>query len=133
MARTDTFHCSVITPERTVLECEAKFVAFPAHDGEMGILPHHAPLICQMGIGPLRVHAADQTHLLFVDGGFAQVVHNRLALLADQAQRAEEIDAAKANQALAEAKAMRIHDEASFQARSNALRRAQAQLKLANR
>ena len=91
MSATDTFEGSVITPERKVLECQARFAAFPAHDGEMGILSHRAPLVCKLGIGILRVEATGSDvsdgqqaeprpgrHVLFVDGGFAQVVENTL-------------------------------------------------------
>lgn len=51
----DTFHCSVVTPERAVLECEASFAAFPAHDGEIGIMPQRAPLLCRPFRNPNRV------------------------------------------------------------------------------
>ena len=85
MAKVETFHCSVVTPERAVLECEARFVAFPAHDGEMGVLPNRAPLVCKLGIGPLRVEGTDAAHVLFIDGGFAQMLDNRLSILTKQA------------------------------------------------
>ena len=126
----DTFTCSVITPERAVLECDATFVAFPAHDGEVGILMNRAPLVCMMGIGPLRIETPEGNHVFFVDGGFAQVVGNRLALLTGKASKPDEIDAPAARQALVEARAMRITDEASVNARGRAIRRAQVQLKL---
>ena len=86
MARTDTFHCSVITPERAMLEAEATFVAFPAHDGEVGILPDRAPLLFKMGAGELRVESPQGNQVLFVDGGFAQMVENRLTLLTEAGQ-----------------------------------------------
>jgi len=131
MARTDTFRCSVITPERAVLECEASFVAFPAHDGEMGVLSDRAPLMCKMGIGVLRVEAADQTHLLYVDGGFAQVLDNELTILTEQARKAGEIDPKVADQAMIEARALKTPDLASVEARSLAIKRASVQLRLA--
>jgi len=130
MTSSKTFRCSIITPERTALECDATFVAFPAHDGEMGILLNRAPIVCKLGIGALRVDAADRKHTLFVDGGFAQVVGNRLAILTEQAMAPEKIDRAKADQAMIEARAMKITDDASCTARSNAVKRAQVQLKL---
>ncbi len=131
MAKSDTFHCSVITPERAVLECEAKFVAFPAHDGEMGVLRNRAALVAKLGIGELRVETADTTHVLFIDGGFVQVLDNQLTILTAQARRPEELDAASAERALREAAATKASDDASITARDNALRRARAQLKLA--
>lgn len=129
----DTFHCSVITPERAVLEAEATFVAFPAHDGEVGILKNRAPLLYKMGAGELRVETAEGTHRLFVDGGFAQMVENRLTLLTEQAKRLEEIDLAAAERALQHARSMPSRDEAAYTARQRAIQSAEAQIRLANR
>ena len=130
MARTDTFHCSVITPERAVLETDATFVAFPAHDGEVGILAHRAPLLYKMGIGELRVEAPEGNRRLFVDGGFAQMVDNRLTILTEQARAVEEIDREAARRALEEARSMPTVTETEFAARQRALKRAETQLRL---
>lgn len=132
MARTETFHCSVITPERAVLETDATFVAFPAHDGEVGILPGRAPLLFKMGIGSLRVETPEGNHEYFVDGGFAQMVENRLTLLTEQAKAVEEIDRAAAERALTEAREMPSVTEAEFAARQRAVRRAEVQIHLAS-
>jgi len=130
MAKSPILHCSVITPERAVLECEAGFVAFPAHDGEVGVLPGRAPLVCKMGIGTLRVETGDATHLFAVDGGFARMLNNRLTILTEQCRRAEELGAGGAEKALADALAMKIPDDAAYAARSNALQRARVQRRL---
>ena len=130
MAKTGTFKCSVVTPEQTVLECEATSVVFPAHDGELGVLLNRAPLVCKVGIGQLRVEGGDGNHLMFVDGGFAQVIENRLTILTEQAKTPEAIDAAAARQSLTEATAMAITDDASYTARDNAIQRAKVQIKL---
>lgn len=132
MARNDTFHCSVITPERAVLETEATFVAFPAHDGEVGILPGRAPLLFKMGTGSLRVQSPEGNHELFVDGGFAQMVENRLTLLTEQARAVEEIDRAAAERLLAEAREMPSVTESEFAARQRAIRRAETQIRMAS-
>ena len=131
MAATDTFKCNVITPERKVLECDAQFAAFPAHDGEMGILKRRAPLVCKLGIGVLRIEAPGQKHKMFIDGGFAQVLDNRLTILTKQARKPDELDTAEAGKSLVEARAMTITDELSVTVRSKAIQRAQVQLKLA--
>ncbi len=127
----NTFHCSVITPERAVLECDAKFVAFPAHDGELGVLTGRAPLVCRMGIGALRVEAEGADHILFVAGGFAQVVGNKLTLLTGQAMATDELDRDSAQQAMVEARAMSIPDDDAYTARQEAMKSAQVQLRLA--
>ena len=131
MAKNDTFHCSVITPERAVLEADATFVAFPAHDGEVGILPGRAPLLFKMGIGSLRVESPEGNREFFVDGGFAQMVENRLTLLTEQAKAVEDIDRAAAERALAEAQEMPAVTDAEFAARQRAIRRAETQIHLA--
>jgi F-type H+-transporting ATPase subunit epsilon len=130
MVKSDTFHCSVITPERAVLECEARFVAFPAHDGEVGVLPNRAPLVCKMGIGSLRVQTGETTHVLFVDGGFAQMLNNRLTILTEQARGVEELNIAGVQQSLNDALAMSIPDDAAFVARTGAVERARVQRRL---
>ena len=127
MARNDTFHCSVITPERAVLEADATFVAFPAHDGEVGILPNRAPLLFKMGAGELRVESPQGNQTLFVDGGFAQMVENRLTLLTEVARKIEEIDPAAVDRQLEEAHRMPMKTDAEFKARQRVLRSAQAQ------
>lgn len=131
MATTDTFKCSVITPERVVFESDASFVAFPAHDGEVGVLRNRAPLVCKMGIGALRIDAPGEKITMFVDGGFAQMVDNCLAILTQQAKAPNELDKPAAEQALVEARAMKITDEAAYHARTDAIQRAQVQIKLA--
>jgi len=127
----NTFHCSIITPERVLLECEARFVAFPAHDGEVGILPHRAPLVYKLGVGPLRVEMDGETLLFLVDGGFAQMADNRLAILTQHAQKASEVNVAEAEKAYLAARNMRINDDQSHETRTRAIQRAQTQLRLA--
>jgi F-type H+-transporting ATPase subunit epsilon len=127
----NTFHCSVITPERAVLEADATFVAFPAWDGEVGILRDRAPLLFKMGTGELRVESPQGNQALFVDGGFAQMVDNKLTLLTEQAKRIEEIDTAAAERALAEARKLPMVTDAEFTARQRAVKSAEVQLHLA--
>ena len=65
----DTFHCSVVTPERAILECDASSAVFPAWDGEIGILPQRSALLCRLGTGVLRVKSEGEEHKFFIDGG----------------------------------------------------------------
>lgn len=130
MAQNDTFHCSVITPERVMVETDATFVAFPAQDGEVGILPGRAPLLFAMGAGELRVQSPQGDQVLFVDGGFAQMVENRLTLLTQVARKIEEIDPAAVEKQLADAHAMPMKTDAEFKARQRVLRSAQAQRRI---
>jgi len=133
MAKAALFQCSVITPERSVLECDASFVAFPAHDGEMGVLPQRAPIVCKLGIGLLRVDSDGKTETYYVDGGFAQMVGDRLTILTEQAIKASDLKPGQAEQSLSAARAMPIPDDNAFDARQRAIKRAQVQLHLARK
>ncbi len=126
----DTFQCSIVTPERAVLDCEARSVVFPAWDGETGILRNRAPLLCRLGIGLLKAAGVDGETVLFVDGGFAQMVENRLTILTEQAKEVSELDRDEARQILSAAREMKVTSERSFQDRQNALQRGRVQLRL---
>jgi len=130
MAPSDTFTCSIITPERQVLECDARFVAFPAHDGEMGILRHRAPLLCRLGIGLMRMEGPEGSQVLFIDGGFAQMAQNRLTILTEQAATPEEIDIEATRKELEETRQAKPKDEAGVDNRAKGLARALARLRL---
>ena len=98
--------CSVTTPERLVHETSAKFVVVPAIDGELGILPRHAPLTALLGAGELRVQGAGgEKESIFVRGGFVQVIANSINVLATEAERADEIDRGAAKRELETAQA----------------------------
>ncbi len=125
-----TFQLSVVTPERVVLEAEVKFVALPAHDGEIGIMRNRAPLLVKLAPGSLRADTDGGPRTLYVDGGFAEMADNRLTVLTEEAVRPEELDAEAVEARLAEARAMKIPDDAAFEARQRALRRARVQRRL---
>ena len=82
------FNVSVISPERRLFEGTAKFLVVPAHDGEIGILHGHAPLMALLGDGTLRVETGSGTRRFNVSGGFLQVIGNQASVLSE---RAEEI------------------------------------------
>jgi F-type H+-transporting ATPase subunit epsilon len=95
----------VVTPERQLLRETVVEVTIPGLDGELGILPGHAPLITELGIGELsyRTAASSQRLSLAAIRGFAEVLPDRVALLAETAERAEEIDLQRAEAAKARA------------------------------
>jgi len=121
--------CSVITPERQVVEVEADSLVLPAHDGLLGVMKDRAPLVCEVGIGILRIKGTEGGEQKFyVDGGFAQVIDNNLTVLTTQAIPIAELDRAAAQAALDKALQMKVRDEASFDDRQKALQRARIQL-----
>jgi F-type H+-transporting ATPase subunit epsilon len=133
MAQSEPITCSVITPERQVLQTTAHSVVFPAHDGLVGILKDRAPLLCEVGVGPLRVEASGGIKELFVVGGFAQVLDNQVTILTERAIPVEEISREKAEAALAEAEKMPTTDQAAVTTRQKAIDRARAQIHLAKK
>ena len=86
----------VVTPERRVLSESVNSVTVPGANGEMQILPGHTPLISQLQTGVLSYAQGPTTKRLHVTGGFVEVPDDRVAVLADLAERPEEIDAARA-------------------------------------
>src|SRR5437016_14214321 len=91
--------CTVVTPERALLDEPADFVALPMYDGELGVLPGRAALIGRLGYGELRIRRGEATQRFFVDGGFAQVRSNTVTVLTGRALKAEEIDVRSAEEA----------------------------------
>lgn len=130
MADPGTFQCSVVTPERAVLECDAKSVVLPAWDGEVGILRNRAPLVCRLGIGELRVETPSEKHTLFLDGGFAEMSENRLTILTSAARLPEELSQEEIDTNLESAGTIEVRDDASYKARQAALQRARVQRKM---
>ncbi|HJP56586.1 MAG TPA: ATP synthase F1 subunit epsilon [Gemmatimonadales bacterium] len=76
-------HVTVISPEASMFDGEADSVVAPAFDGEVGILPHHAPLMTLLGEGLLVVRQSGTDHRYQVRGGFLQVVENRVRVVAE--------------------------------------------------
>lgn len=133
MAMEAPIRCAVITPEQQVLDIEATDVVFPAHDGLLGVLKNRAPLVCELGIGVLKIGTPTGSRELFIDGGFAQVLHNEVSILTQRAVPAEDASRSDAEKALAEAAAMPIRDDASFESRQAAIARAKTLLKVARK
>ncbi len=101
----DSIQLIVVTPERQLLRESVVEVTMPGLDGQLGILPGHAPLMTELGIGELsyRTSTSSQPVVLAVISGFAEVLGDRVTVLAETAERAEEIDLARAEEAKARA------------------------------
>ncbi len=124
MAKQTTIDFVVVTPERQVLAETAESVVIPAHDGELGVLPQRAPLMCELGIGQLRYQKGGQTHRLFIDGGFAQIHDNHIIVLTEAAARPEEISDEMIAQAEQDAEAIAGSTPDDVAARTRCKRRA---------
>jgi F-type H+-transporting ATPase subunit epsilon len=93
----------VATPERQLVRQSVKDVQVPGKDGYLGILPGHAALLGQLGAGALSYTMAGQSHYLAIDGGFLEVLEDHVRVLADKAEKAEDIDLTRAKSDLQKA------------------------------
>jgi F-type H+-transporting ATPase subunit epsilon len=117
MAR--TLLCEIVTPERIVYHNEAQMVVAPALDGEIGILPLHAPLVTLLKPGEIRVKVDDnETDWIATSGGYLQVHEDKVIILADRATLANQIDVERARQARADIEAriseLPVRDESAL-------------------
>ncbi|ADJ25864.1 ATP synthase F1, epsilon subunit [Dehalogenimonas lykanthroporepellens BL-DC-9] len=94
-----TLKLEIVTPERQVFSDDVDIVVAPGIEGELGILPHHTPLMTALKTGELRARKGSEEFLLLVSGGFLEVRPDRVIVLADVAERAEEIDLSRAQEA----------------------------------
>lgn len=131
----DSFQLEIVTPEKMVVRDTAESVQIPGHNGYLGILPGHAPLITELGAGEITCWANGQSHRFAVAWGFAEVLQDRVTVLAETAERADEIDVARAQQSLARAQELlrsaRSADE--FSRATSKVRVAQARIEVAQK
>ncbi len=125
--------CIVVTPEETVLEAEASFVALPLFDGELGVALGHSPMIGRLGYGELRIRGADDTTRYYVDGGFVQVADNLVSVLTNRAILSEAVDEDAAQEQLTSALGHKVAGEEQLAIRDRTLSQARAQLRIARR
>jgi F-type H+-transporting ATPase subunit epsilon len=94
-----TLHLEIVTPERLVYSDDVDRVQVPGSEGELGILPHHAPLVATLGTGELRIIKGSSEESIAVIGGFVQVRPDKVVIMAESADLAAEIDLERAQQA----------------------------------
>ena len=122
----------IVTAERVVFSDDVEVVVAPGIEGQLGILPHHAPLMTMLEPGELQVRKGGEEFSLAVSGGFLEVRPDRVIVLADTAERAEEIDMARAEEAKRRAQERLSHRTPQVDATraEAALRRSLARLKV---
>jgi F-type H+-transporting ATPase subunit epsilon len=89
----------IVTPEKLAYSDTVDAVVLPGADGEMGVLPHHAPLLATLGIGELRIRKGGEEDHFAIVGGFVQVRPDKVVVMAETADMASEIDLATAQEA----------------------------------
>ncbi len=131
-----TMQLEIVTAERLVYTDQVNGVVAPGMEGELGILPHHAPLLTMLQPGELRIIKEGQPDTyMAVSGGFLEVMANRVVVLADTAERADEIDEARAQEAVRRAQEQVEHRTTNIDMERAlaSMRRAQTRLKVARR
>lgn len=95
----DTFQLEIVTPDKLVVKDTAEEMQIPGKNGYLGILPGHAPLISELAVGQISYRNGSETHYLCVAWGFAEVLPDKVTILAETAERGEDVDCARAHKA----------------------------------
>jgi F-type H+-transporting ATPase subunit epsilon len=129
----ETFELEVVTPERQLVKEEVEEAQIPGKEGYLGVLPGHAALLTELGTGFMYYVAGGRRRYLSIHGGFAEVLPERVRLLANGSERAEEIDVERARRALERAQHEMMNPSLGVDpaAALNAIARAEARLQAA--
>jgi len=131
-----TLHLEIVTPERLAYEDDVDMVLVPGIDGELGILPHHTPLVSLLGVGELEIRKGGSSESFAIAGGFVQVRPDKVVVMAETADLASEIDLEKAQEARREAeRALEtgFHEAADLAAALAQLQQALMRIRVAER
>ncbi len=126
----------IVTPERVVYSDEIERVSLPTPQGEITILPHHIPLISALSAGELKVAKGNEEIIMAISSGYVEVRPNKVIVLADTAERAEEIDIARAEKARKKAEELlktRRTDQKEFAAVMSVIEKELARMKVAEK
>lgn len=129
-----TLSVSVVTPDGTVLEDDFDMVVCVTEDGEIGILPGHIPLISPLVISAIRLKRGNETNFLAVNGGFLEVGLDKVSILAQSAEKPDDINVKRAREAKARAerRLQTKQDNVDFHRAELALKRAMNRLDIVN-
>ncbi|HST12609.1 MAG TPA: F0F1 ATP synthase subunit epsilon [Terriglobales bacterium] len=131
----DTFQLEIVTPEKMVVKDQAEEMQIPGKNGYLGILPGHAPLISELAVGQISYRNGSQTHYLCVAWGFAEVLPDKVTILAETAERGDDVDCDRAQKAKqrAEQRLSSGDPEVDVPRAQDALARANSRLEAAER
>lgn len=128
-----TMRVVVVTPEATLVDDTADFVALPLFDGEIGIAPSHSPMIGRLGFGEMRIDRGDNERRLYLDGGFVQVADDIISVLTNKAIDVKDLDAAAAQAQLEAAIKLPANTDELLAIRDRTIAQARAQLHAARK
>jgi len=129
----NTFQLEIVTPARLLVKEAAEEAQIPGVSGYLGILPGHAPLISELGVGEITYKASGTEHTLAVAWGFVEVLPEKVTILAEAAERPQEIDIARAQRAKdrAEQRLKSNDPQVDYTRAEDALQRAETRLNVA--
>ncbi len=129
----DTFQLEIVTPEKLVVRDTAEEAQIPGLNGGLGILPGHAPLITELGAGEISYRSGGQLHRFSTAWGFAEILPDKVTVLAETVERADEIDVPRAKESLAKAEdaLKRAETEEEVDKDLGKVRRSQARIDVA--
>ena len=107
------FNLEIVTPLKVAYREQVKMIIVRTVDGDMGILPNHAPLVTALAVGEMTIRKEDGNQQYFIAGGFLEISKDKVVILADKAVRAEDIDIEeeRRKQAIMEAKAANLQED----------------------
>ncbi|MBA2758011.1 MAG: F0F1 ATP synthase subunit epsilon [Chloroflexi bacterium] len=126
----------IVTPERLAYSDTVDSVVLPGSEGELGVLPHHAPLVAMLGVGELRIRKGGSEESFAIAGGFLQVRPDKVVVMAETADLSSDIDLEKAQEARREAERAiegGYHEGADLSAARAALQQALLRIRVAER
>jgi F-type H+-transporting ATPase subunit epsilon len=131
----ETFELEIVTPEKLVVKDVAEEAQIPGKTGYLGILPGHAPLITELAVGEITYKSSGMVKHISVAWGFAEVLPTKVTILAETAERPDEIDVARAQKAKdrCERELNSGNTEIDYDAVQSALERAETRLDVANK
>lgn len=131
----DTFQLEIVTPEKKVVDTSAEEAQIPGKNGYLGILPGHAPLITELAVGEITFRAGAEEQRLVVAWGFAEVLPDKVTILAETAERPSEIDVERARKSKerAEQRLASSDTEVDVERALDALHRAETRLDVASK
>jgi F-type H+-transporting ATPase subunit epsilon len=129
----DTFQLEIVTPSKLLVKDAAEEAQIPGLSGYLGILPGHAPLLTELAVGVITYKTSGATHALSVAWGFAEVLPDKVTILAEAAERPQEIDVARAQKSKdrAEQRLKSNDPQVDYARADDALRRAETRLNVA--
>ena len=131
----DSFQLEIVTPEKLVVRDNAEEAQIPGRSGYIGVLPGHAPLITELGAGEISYRSNGQLHRFSMAWGFAEILPDKVTVLAETVEGAHEIDLARAQQSLDQAENLlkTAQTEEEFSVATSKMRRAEARIEVARR